>query len=82
MGELKPVRGVAWGDAVIANCVWGGVRLSDLLSYAKIQLHPHNHVCFASHISTCQDDDYYGSSIPLEKAIDSEGDVLVAYEVY
>lgn len=81
MGELKPVRGVAWADAVIANCVWGGVRLSDLLNYAKIQPHPHDHVSFASHISTCQDDDYYGSSIPLEKAIYPEGDVLVAYEM-
>ena len=82
MGEIKPVRGVTWADAVIANCVWGGARLSDVLNYAKIQPHAHNHVCFHSHISQCQDDDYYGSSIPLQKALDPEGDILIAYEVH
>jgi sulfite oxidase len=81
MGAIKPVHGVEWADGVIANCIWGGVRLSDILKYAEVQPDCHNHVCFASHIARCQDDECYGASIPLEKALDPEGDVLVAYEV-
>ncbi|KAK2463475.1 hypothetical protein APHAL10511_004561 [Amanita phalloides] len=81
MNDIKPVRGVTWGDAAIANCVWGGARLSDILRYAEIQPDAHHHVCFASYIGTCQDDEYYGASIPLEKALDAEEDVLIAYEM-
>ena len=81
MAAKKPVRGVTWGDAAIANCLWGGVRLFDILKYAQVQPGVHNHVCFASNATRCQDDDYYGASIPLDKALDLEGDVLIAYEV-
>ncbi|KAF8622583.1 hypothetical protein AX15_006927 [Amanita polypyramis BW_CC] len=82
MAAQKPVRGVTWGDAAIANCLWGGVRLSDILKHAQVQPGgAHNHICFASNTTRCQDDDYYGASIPLDKALDPEGDVLVVYEM-
>ncbi|KAH7915950.1 Oxidoreductase, molybdopterin-binding domain-containing protein [Hygrophoropsis aurantiaca] len=39
------------------------------------------HVSFASHVAPCEQDSYYGGSIPLEKALDEEGDVILAYEM-
>jgi len=81
MGSIKPVHGVPWADGVVANCRWGGLRLSDLLSSLGIGPDANLHVCFESHATKCQDDSYYGASIPLVKALDSAGDVLLAYEV-
>ncbi|KAF8638711.1 hypothetical protein AX17_002006 [Amanita inopinata Kibby_2008] len=81
MGAMKPVHGVAWADAVIANCLWGGVRLSDILNHAQVQTDGHKHVCFASHATACQDDEYYGASIPMDKAMEPNGGVLIVYEM-
>lgn len=79
MGAIKTVHGVAWEDGVIANCSWGGARLRDVLNHATVRNGVNAHVCFASYATLCQDDEYYGASIPLEKALD--GNVLLAYEV-
>ncbi|PFH46815.1 hypothetical protein AMATHDRAFT_7387 [Amanita thiersii Skay4041] len=81
MASMKPVRGVVWADAVIANCVWGGVRLCDILKETQVKMDQGQHICFASHATLCQDDEYYGASIPIEKAMELDGDVLVAYEM-
>jgi len=80
MGAIKPVSGVGWDSGVIANCKWGGVRLCDVLELAGIQL-GNTHVCFASYATLCQDDEYYGSSISIERAIGPENDVLLALEM-
>lgn len=79
MGLVKPVHGVAWRDGVTANCKWGGVRLCDLLKYSGVQ--EAHHVCFSSYATLCQDEEYYGASIPWEKAIREDEDVLIAYEM-
>ncbi|KAJ7127173.1 sulfite oxidase [Mycena epipterygia] len=82
MGAIKPVNGVAWADGVVANCKWGGVRLCDLLKRLGVQVSSnYAHVCFASYATLCQDDEYYGASIPLKKAMTPEDDVLLAYEM-
>lgn len=78
----KDVEGIKWGEATVCNVRWTGISLRDLLLLAGIpEDRKHGlHVCFESHIA-CQDDDYYGASIPLDKALDREGDVLLAYNV-
>ncbi|KAH6913249.1 sulfite oxidase [Coprinopsis sp. MPI-PUGE-AT-0042] len=85
MGALKPVNGVPWGDGVIANCKWGGVSLRDMLLSLGVKADSdelqHLHVSFASYATLCQDDKYYGASIPLAKVMQEEGDVLLAYEM-
>ncbi|KAF8876735.1 Oxidoreductase, molybdopterin-binding domain-containing protein [Infundibulicybe gibba] len=68
MGAIKPVHGVAWADGVIANCAWGGVRLRDILNTIGVQQNEGTHVCFSSYATLCQDDKYYGGSVPIEKA--------------
>lgn len=79
----KDVEGLKWGEATICNVKWTGVLLRDLLIHAGVRLDNSNglHVCVASHVAECQDDDYYGVSVPLEKALDIHGDVLLAYHV-
>lgn len=81
MGSIKKVNGVPWADGVIANCLWGGVRLSDVLKFLGVASQVSSHVCFASFATLCEDDDYYGASIPLESALDDSCDILLAYEV-
>ncbi|KAJ7274561.1 Oxidoreductase, molybdopterin-binding domain-containing protein [Mycena haematopus] len=81
MGAMKPVDGVAWADGVVANCKWGGARLCDVLKRTGVCLGNYAHVCFASYSTLCQDDTYYGASIPMSKAVTSEDDVLLAYEM-
>ncbi|KAJ7158924.1 Oxidoreductase, molybdopterin-binding domain-containing protein [Mycena filopes] len=81
MGQIKPVSGVGWAEGVVANCKWTGVRLCDLLKRTAVHTSEYAHVCFASHATLCQDDHYYGASIPIKKATNPEGDVLLAYEM-
>ncbi|KAJ6544829.1 Oxidoreductase, molybdopterin-binding domain-containing protein [Mycena vulgaris] len=81
MGAIKPVNGVAWADGVVANCKWGGVRLCDVLKRTGFRVNNYAHVSFASYATLCQDDKYYGASIPLKKALTVEDDVLLAYEM-
>ena len=81
MGAVKKVHGIAWESGVIANVKWAGARLCDVLQRAGVQSNDAAHVCFASYATLCQDDQYYGSSISLEKALHKSEDVLLAYEV-
>ncbi|KAK7454549.1 hypothetical protein VKT23_011302 [Stygiomarasmius scandens] len=82
MGAIKPVNGVGWDSGVIANCSWAGARLKDVLEHAEIDVNdPSKHVCFASYATLCQDDEFYGSSVPLDYAKEAENDVLLAYEM-
>jgi sulfite oxidase len=80
MAEVRKVFGVIWDDAVIGNAKWGGVRLCDVLGAAGVTTDENAHVCFASHVTLCQDDEYYGASIPLTKALSEDEDVLLAFE--
>ena len=79
----KPVEGLPWGQGTICNVRWRGVRLRDLLLQAKIRGTNGGtlHACFASHVTSCEEDDWFGASIPLDKALDEQGDALIAYEV-
>jgi sulfite oxidase len=81
MGAVKKVHGIAWESGVIANGKWAGVRLCDVLHRAGVQMNGNAHVSFASYVTLCQDDNYYGASIPLTKAQNHDEDVLLAFEV-
>ena len=81
MSRIKKVKGILWDDGVVCNAKWGGVRLRDVLLDAQVDLENNAHVQFASYVTLCEDDTYYGSSIPLQKAMDEQGDVLIAWEV-
>ncbi|KAI0925853.1 hypothetical protein AcV5_008469 [Taiwanofungus camphoratus] len=87
----KDVEGLLWEEGTICNCKWAGVSMRELLRRAgapefgskpdKTRSTAQNlHLCFASHVTACQNDAWFGASIPLEKAMDENGDVLLAYE--
>lgn len=82
-----PVDGIPWGDGTICNVRWGGVCLRSLLlstglpgGVSSNQLEG-LYVCFASHVTACEDDSWFGGSLPLEEVLDAAGDALLAYEV-
>ncbi|KAF9160471.1 hypothetical protein DFQ26_005486 [Actinomortierella ambigua] len=87
LAKVKTVKGVIWGPGTISNAVWTGVRLctilSDLLNVPKDLLHD---MVRTYHVSLEADDHVhedccYGSSIPLRKAMDPLGDVILAYKM-
>ncbi|XP_073998352.1 sulfite oxidase isoform X2 [Rhodnius prolixus] len=81
MSQIKPVKGLSWGHAAIGNAEWTGVKLSDLLK--KLGVNESSkalHVQFEG-LDTDVTNKPYGASIPLSKALDPRGDVLLAYEM-
>lgn len=83
----KDVEGIKWGEATVANIRFTGVPLRDVLLSAGLHYKDDPsvisklHVCFASHASECQEDSWFGASIPLGKALDEEGGVIIAIGV-
>lgn len=71
-------NGLQWTVGGIGNATWAGVRLRDVLKDAGFAVNDPSddakHVLFSAL-------EAYGASIPIDKAIDSRGDVLLAYEM-
>ena len=70
------------------NCLWKGVRLRHVLMKAGVSdegktngERKEMHVAFDCYQTKCQDDDWFGASIPLQRAMREDGDVLLALEV-
>ncbi|CAO3682403.1 unnamed protein product [Rhizopus stolonifer] len=82
--KVKFTKGVIWGPGAVGNTVYSGCRLKDVLASvgitSKIKSLSQLHVAFES-IEQCEEEKCYGSSIPLSKALDEFGDVLLAYEI-
>lgn len=80
---IKEVQGIDWFDGAVMNCKWSGPRLKDILSKAKPKLSEEEkgHVAFASYATQCQEDDWYGASIELQRAMEEDKDVILALEV-
>ena len=80
---LKEVDGIDWGDGAVMNCRWTGPKLKDVLNEAEVNLvgSRNGHVAFACYKTQVQDDDWYGGSIELKRALSDDADVLLALEV-
>lgn len=86
--RIKEVSGIDWYDGAVMNCVWEGPRLSDVLydwagcgEISPAQRQKQKHVQFASYGTETQNDKWYGGSIPFERAMDPEMDVILALKV-
>ncbi|KAI6042530.1 Oxidoreductase, molybdopterin-binding domain-containing protein [Pisolithus marmoratus] len=82
----KEVKGIKWGDGAACNVRWAGAPLRQVLLSAGVpdgdrDSYEGFHVCFASYVAPCEDDKYYGGSIPLADAMDEKQDALLAYEM-
>jgi len=84
-------NGLQWGVGAISNAVWEGVRLSDVLADAGLKVSDATSSTQEAGADKSEDPDAntlhaqfsgleaYGSSIPLPKALDPRGDVLLAF---
>ena len=75
----RPASGLQWDVGGISNAEWTGVRLKDVLRDAGFDAEDEGsddiqHVQFVGA-------EAYGASIPIDKALDPRGDVMLAYEM-
>lgn len=86
--RIKEVSGIDWYDGAVMNCIWEGPRLRDVLMHGagvdevKSEVKSQQqHVQFASYGTETQNDSWYGGSIPFERVMDPEMDVILAVKV-
>uniref|UniRef100_A0A182IKS0 sulfite oxidase n=1 Tax=Anopheles atroparvus TaxID=41427 RepID=A0A182IKS0_ANOAO len=81
MMEIKPIKGLPWGPSAVGNAQWSGARLCDVLRDMGVREGDEDgHVQFEG-LDTDPTSTPYGASIPLAKAMDPRGDVILAYEM-
>ncbi|PSN75384.1 sulfite oxidase-like protein [Corynespora cassiicola Philippines] len=83
--KLKEVSGIDWFDGAVMNCAWRGPLLKDVLEKSGIDLDKQKwkeaHIAFACFQTPTQDDEWYGASIPLARAMDPDASILLALEM-
>lgn len=83
--KLKEVNGIDWFDGAVMNCKWRGPLLRDVLLKAGVDVSEEKwkdaHVAFACFQTPCQDDEWYGASIPLSRAMDEKSSVILALDM-
>ena len=82
--EVRPLPFIKFSGGCCGNAVWKGARLRDVLNAAGFDEKMENcnrcHVVFEG-LDTGPAGSHYSASIPIEKAVDHHGDVLLAYEM-
>ncbi|KAK4694875.1 sulfite oxidase, partial [Lecanoromycetidae sp. Uapishka_2] len=74
----RSTNGLQWNVGAISNADWKGVRLRDVLADAGFNVNDApDDIKHAQFIGA----EAYGASIPIEKAVDKFGDVILAYEM-
>ena len=80
--RLGEVQGIDWFNAAIMNAEWEGPLLREVLLKAGVESQREDlHVAFACYQTKCQDDDWYGGSIPIARAMGKDAEVLLALKV-
>ncbi|KAL9615359.1 MAG: hypothetical protein Q9167_000187 [Letrouitia subvulpina] len=74
----RATNGLQWGTGAISNAEWTGVRLRDVLADAGFPVNDTPDDVKHAHFVGAE---AYGASIPIEKALDKLGDVLIAFEM-
>ncbi|GAB0095632.1 Sulfite oxidase [Sergentomyia squamirostris] len=80
MDAVKKVKGLFWGPSAVGNAQWTGVKLCEILDKMGVKSDEVRHVHFEG-LDTDPTSTYYAASIPLAKAMDPRGDVILAYEM-
>ncbi|KAI1620309.1 sulfite oxidase [Exophiala viscosa] len=82
--RVKEVSGIDWGDGAVMNAEWTGPLLRDVLIHAGLSpktMHEGLHVQMECNATEVQDDEWYGSSVPLDVVMDEEREVVLALEM-
>ena len=83
MKSRKTLKGLDWRGGAIANCEWTGARLVDVLALAgfdETKSPSARHVVLEG-LDVDPAMEHFSASIPIEKAADPRGDVILAYEM-
>ena len=83
MKRRKNLKGLDWRGGAIGNASWTGARLVDVLEaagFSEEDTPTARHVILEG-LDTDPANSPFGASIPIEKAADPRGDVLLAYEM-
>jgi sulfite oxidase len=75
----RATNGLLWDVGAISNAVWTGVRLKDVLRDAGFDI-DHEGSADMKHVQFVGAE-AYGASIPIHKALDPQGDVMLAYSM-
>ncbi|KAJ5454877.1 Sulfite oxidase [Penicillium daleae] len=73
-----PTNGLQWRAGAISTAEWEGVRLVDVLADAGLNIEELPTDAQHVHFSAME---AYGASIPIRKALDPWGDVLLAFDM-
>ncbi|KAI3657629.1 hypothetical protein MP638_001348 [Amoeboaphelidium occidentale] len=71
-----PVQGLGWEGGAIGNAVWKGVLLKDVLNHFGVR----NLNGAVQHVEF-KGKDGYSASVPVDKVLSENGDVLLAFEM-
>ncbi|XP_011644963.1 probable sulfite oxidase, mitochondrial [Pogonomyrmex barbatus] len=80
MSKVKKLKGINWNVGAVGNATWTGARLCDVLKDLGINEDVFSHVQFEGY-DLDPSGAPYGASIPISKAMDPRGDVILAYEM-
>ena len=77
--EARSTSGLQWDIGAISTAEWTGVRLRDVLADVGFPVDdwPEDEAKHAQFMGA----EAYAASIPIDKAVDRRGDVLIAYEM-
>ena len=81
MNGIKKVKGLTWAEGAIGNAKWTGVKLRDVLleaGFKDSEINGSKQVQFEG-LDVDVAKAPYGASVPLEKAMDPNRDVLIAF---
>ncbi len=86
MTDVKEIKGLRWNAGAMSTAKWTGVLLRDVLAFAGLtesdmDRHGLAHCQFEGLDQDALTGTVYGSSIPLDKAWDTRGDVLLAFQM-
>ena len=73
--------GTSWGLGAMSTARWSGARLRDVLEHCGVPLDLDDAEQRGIHHVQFEGYEEMKASIPIDKAIDSRGDVLLAYEM-
>lgn len=81
MNSVKPTQGLKWGTGAISTAVFGGVWLRDVLKLAGVEDMDDATDAGCKHVQFIAIDEPFDASIPVHKALNIHGDVMLAYEM-
>ena len=80
MHQVQPTNGLLWDAGAASTARWGGVRLTDLVRALNTTPEEQRKSGVTDVIFVGVDDNF-DSSVPAMKALNDDGDVIIAYEM-